>query len=131
MFTYLVAIPLIFHGLANLAGFFAPWTAGLLGFANVAWSFSGGVIFKSSAGQLFSLVWLASSGLLVAAGLGILLHKPWWPELILAGCVFSLAAILPWWQAVPPGARFGAIFDVLALILILSPLSVRIVQAVR
>ncbi|MBP1703795.1 MAG: hypothetical protein H6Q38_2902, partial [Chloroflexi bacterium] len=32
MITYLIAIPLIAHGLANLAGVFAPWTKSRQGF---------------------------------------------------------------------------------------------------
>jgi len=121
MSTYLLAIPLIAHGLANLAGVLAPWTQSMSGFKDVAWMFSSGVTLKSTIGRLFSLLWLASSASLVAAGVGLFTGQPWWWDMAVRGCALSAAAILPWWRAVPPGARFGAIFDLLAIVLLLTP----------
>jgi hypothetical protein len=122
MLKYVIAIPLIMHGLANLGGVFAPWTKGMQGFKDVPWLFSQTITFKSGVGKAFSLAWLASTICLVAAGVGVLLGQPWWIPLAIAGCICSLAAILPWWKAVVPGAHFGAVFDVLVSILLLSPM---------
>jgi len=130
MIKFVLAIPLILHGLANLAGVFAPWTQGLQGFANAAWIFSNGVTYTSAAGRFFSLFWLASTVCLIASGAGLLARQAWWPTLAILGCALSAAAILPWWRAVPPGARFGAIFDLVAILLLVSPLGERIVHAV-
>ncbi len=129
MFVYIVAVPLIAHGLANLAGVFAPWTRNLAGFADADWAFSGQITLRSGWGRAFGLVWLASSICLATAGLGVLLHQGWWIRLAILGCGLSLAAIASWWRAVPPGARFGAVFDVLVIALLASPLGGWILQA--
>ena len=122
MVKYLIVIPLIMHGLANLGGAFAPWSKDLKGFKDTPWLFSPGITFKSGMGRAFSLVWLASTICLAAAGIGLLLGQPWWIPLAIAGCICSLVAILPWWKAVVPGAYVGAAFDLLMLILLASPL---------
>ena len=131
MLKFLVAIPLIAHGLANLAGVFAPWTKSLQGFADAPWIFSSGVTYNSWVGRAFSLLWLASSLCLVGAGVGVFTHQPWWLLLAILGCAFSAAAILPWWKAVPPGARFGGIFDLVVLGLLLSPLGAQIAKVIQ
>ncbi len=131
MLPYLIAVPLMAHGLANLAGVFAPWAKNLAGFSDSAWYFTGQVTLRSVWGRAFSLVWLASSLCLAAAGSGVLLHQSWWVPMASLGCLLSFAAIAPWWRAVPPGARFGAVFDVLVIAWLVSPFSEQIVQALR
>ncbi len=131
MLIYLIAIPLIAHGLANLGGVFAPWTKSLLGFADAPWLISGGITLGSGVGHASSLVWLASTACLVIAGAGIFSRQPGWQTLAIAGCVLSLAAILPWWRAVPPGAKFGAVFDLVMIGLLASPIGAQIAQAIR
>ena len=75
------------------------------------------------------MVWLASTVLLVAAGIGVFLHAAWWPTLAVAGALCSLIAILPWLKTVPGGAYAGAVLDVIILITLLSPLKDRLLQA--
>ena len=106
MLKFVIAIPLFAHGLANLAGVFAPWQKTQV-FKDAPWIFSKNVTYNSWVGRAFSLVWLASSICLVAAGTGALLHQSWWLPLGIAGCVFSLGSILPWVKAVPPGLILG------------------------
>jgi hypothetical protein len=122
MLKFILAIPLIMHGLANLAGVIAPWTANLSGFADAPWLFDRGVKFRSTAGWASSLLWLLSTLLLVGAGVGLLLGEGWWVALAIIGAAFSLAVIFLWWKAVPPGARFGAFFDAILLVVLTSPL---------
>ncbi len=129
MLTFLVAIPLIAHGLANLSGVFAPWIQNAAGFQNTAWVFSSGVTFRSGAGRAFSLLWLVSTACLVLAGIGILQHRPGWLPFAVVGCLCSLGVILPWWNVVPPGAKFGAIFDLVVTIILLSPLRSKLLQS--
>jgi hypothetical protein len=42
--------------------------------------------------------------------------------LSILGSALSFAAIAPWWNTVPPGARLGAIFDLFTLGILLSPI---------
>jgi hypothetical protein len=126
MWRLVFAIPLIMHGLANLAGVFAPWSKSLLGFSDSEWLLPGRVNLRSLMGKAWSLVWLASSICLVGAGVGLLLLQDWWLWAGVAGAALSLLSILPWWRAVPPGARFGAIFDLAVILVLLSPLGEQI-----
>jgi len=130
MIRLFIAIPLIAHGLANLAGVCAPWTKTMQGFKDAPWLFSPNITFQSRAGRAFSLVWLSSTLCLLTAGIGLLCAQPWWIPLAIAGCMCSLAAILPWWRAVVPGAYFGAVFDVIVSLFLISPLKTILLQAV-
>jgi len=129
MLRIVVAFPFIMHGLANLAGVFAPWTKSLLGFTERAWVFSGGVTLRAGVGRAYSLLWLLSTLGLVGAGLGLIFLQDWWRALAIAASAISLVSIVPWWKAVPPGAKFGAFFDLFAILLLLSPLGDWIARA--
>ncbi len=131
MWAYVLAVPLIAHGLANIAGFVSAWTGNEAGFAARPWVLSGGITLHTNIGRMFGLLWLVSTLALAGAGLGLILHAEWWWALALAGSVFSAAAILPWWNTVPPGARFGAFFDLVVIAVLLSPLGEQLAQAVR
>ncbi len=109
MWKYILAIPLIMHGLANLGGVVAPWTANLSGFADTPWLFGRGVKFRSTAGRASSLLWLLSTLLLIGSGIGLLMDQTWWVTLAILGAAFSLAVIFLWWKAVPPGARLWGV----------------------
>jgi uncharacterized membrane protein YphA (DoxX/SURF4 family) len=111
-----LAAPLLAHGLAHLSGLVAPFTRRDVGFAEQPWSFAHGVTVHSAAGRAFGLLWLASAAGLVMAGVGLLLGLAWWAAAALAAAALSLAVIVTWWRAVPPGAKVGAGFDVLILL---------------
>ena len=128
--VYLIAVPLIAHGLAHLSGVFAPWSSGGQSFADTAWLFSNGVTFHSMFSRVYSLVWLAATAGLVLAGVEVILRQRNWVPVAIVGCLLSLAAILPWWKAVPPGAKVGVAFDLVVLVLLLSPLGTKIAQLV-
>jgi len=131
MWKYVLAIPLIMHGLANLAGVIAPWTANLSGFTDAPWLFKGGVTLRSLAGRASSLLWLLSTLLLIGAGVGLLLGEAWWVTLAVIGAAASLGVIFLWWKAVPPGARFGAFFDAILLVVLTSPLREQIIAGLE
>jgi hypothetical protein len=57
--------------------------------------------------------------------------QDWWPTLAIVAAATSLAAILPWIRAVPPGAWAGALFDVVIIVALLPPWSEQIVTALR
>ena len=131
MIRYLVAFPLIMHGLANLGGVIAFLSNTLAGFTDQPWIFSKTIKMHSLVGRLFGLLWLLSVMGLVVSGLGILLRQNWWETLTILSCAISMIAITSWWRTVPPGARFGAIFDLAVIIVLLSPLGGVISDAVR
>lgn len=131
MITYLFAIPLIGHGLAHLSGVIAPWQRQLEGFNNAGWLFTDKITLFSALGKGYSLVWLAASACLVLSGTGLLLRQKYWIPTAILGSFLSLIAILSWWKAVPPGAKIGAAFDLLTLIVLFSPLKEKIIEWVR
>jgi len=45
----------------------------------------------------------------------IRLPPGWWRLAAVVGAALSLVIILLWWKAVPPGAKAGAVFDMLLL----------------
>lgn len=94
------------------------------------WIFSRGTTLISAIGKIFSLIWLASTACLVAAGIGVLSHASWWVILAIAGSACSFLATIVWWKAVVPGARVGAIIDAVIIVLLATPLGNGVIQAV-
>lgn len=121
MWLYVLAIPLIAHGLANLGGVMAFALGKEAGFGDQPWLFAAGVNRRSGVGRAFGLLWLFSTLALVGAGLALVFGQAWWRPLGVVGAACSFLAIVPWWRAVPPGARFGAVFDVIVIVLLLAP----------
>jgi hypothetical protein len=122
MWKFILAIPLIMHGLANLAGFFEAFGKSPRGFNDQPWIFSPGVRLQSAPGRLFGVLWLLSTLCLVGAGLAIIFGQSGWASAAIAGAACSLLAILPWWNTVAPGAHFAAFFDLALIVILLSPL---------
>ncbi|MGD2206104.1 MAG: hypothetical protein PVH17_04930 [Anaerolineae bacterium] len=115
MLKYIVGIAVFMHGVGHAAGILSAWTLVESGFTDRPWIFSQGVTMSSPLGRVWGLVWLAALGCLVAAGVGIAFGQAWWPTLTLVGAAVSLVAIVPWWNTVVPGAKAGALFDLLIL----------------
>jgi hypothetical protein len=46
----------------------------------------------------------------------------WWRTLAIIGSAVSIAAIVPWWNTVLPGAKAGVALDFAILLVILLPL---------
>lgn len=63
-----------------------------------------------------------AAAVLVAGGVGLVANQPWWVTMTLIGSVLSLVAVVPWWNTVVPGARIGLVFNLLILIMLLTPL---------
>lgn len=131
MTRWLLAAPLILHGIAHISGFISSWTSNLAGFAERPWILSSTVTLRDPLGRAFGLVWLVALGSLVGAGLGLISGQGWWPTLTMIGAVLSLIAIIPWWNTVPPGAKIGAAFNLLIILVLLLPLKSRILEVVQ
>lgn len=131
MWRYIIAIPLIAHGLAHISGFVAAWTAANAGYAiNRPWIFSDKIIYKSAAGRAFGLLWLVAAIGLLGTCIAILLGSVRWVTLAIASAIISLATILPWWNTIPPGARIGALFDITILVVSVTPLKDEIISLI-
>jgi hypothetical protein len=126
---YIVAAVLIGHGIGHLTGVLAAFTPGGGGFRPESWLFSKGVTPASTVGKLWSLVWLAAMGAFIAAGIALLARPDWWPSLPIVAALLSLAAIVPWWNAVVPGAKAGALLDVLVLAVLVPGWRDQVMQA--
>ena len=118
----------LMHGLAHLSGFFAAWTRRDAGFSQNPWLFSKGLMLKSNLGRVFGLLWLVAAIVLVWSGLSLLFRTGMWPLLPITGALLSLLVIVPWWNTIPPGAKVGAIFDLLILLALLPPWREQILQ---
>lgn len=121
MINFILANPLILHGLTNLGGVAAFLFGASAGFPDGPWLFSTRVHRHSMIGRLWGVIWFASTLALITAGIGLIQGTTWWREAALAGCGLSLLSILPWWRSVVPGANVGAIFDILGIIFLLTP----------
>jgi hypothetical protein len=130
MLRFLVAIPLILHGLANLGGALAFAGKSPEGFTAQPSVISPKIHMHSLLGRLWGVVWLLSALTLVIGGLAVLYRREDWLTISALGSALSFAAIAPWWNTVPPGARFGAIFDLFALAILLSPIGARLTAAI-
>ena len=131
MVRWLFAAPLILHGIAHISGFIGSWTSNLAGFVERPWILSSTVTLRDPIGRAFGLLWLVALISLVGAGLGLIFGQDWWPSLTVIGAALSLIVILTWWNTVPPGAKVGAAFNLLVIILLLLPLKSRILELVQ
>jgi hypothetical protein len=131
MWRFLLAAPLFMHGLAHVSGFLASWTRGDFGYTSRPWLISPNVHLNSGAGRIFGLLWLIAMAGLIASALGLVFHQDWWQWSAVSSAVISLLVIVPWWNTIPAGAKFGAVFDLFVLIVLLSPLQARLLDLVR
>jgi hypothetical protein len=122
MLRFVIALPLIGHGLAHISGVLAAWTSADVGFKDNPWIFSSGVRLCSGIGRVWGLIWLLAGIVLAGSGVGLILRQAWWLDLALLGSVLSLVAIVPWWKAAPPGAKIGVAFDLLLIIALATPI---------
>jgi uncharacterized membrane protein YphA (DoxX/SURF4 family) len=121
MWRIILALTFFAHGIAHLSGLLASWSSGEVGYKNASWIFSSGITLDTPLGKAFGLLWLVAMVGLVGTALGIVRRQTWWPQLAIAASVVSLIVIVPWWNNVPPGAKFGAFFDLLTIVLLSLP----------
>jgi hypothetical protein len=116
----IVIAAVVMHGIGHLIGFLGAWTSVPVGTTDAPWLFGGEVVLSSTIGRIFGLIGLAALVSLVAGGFGLATGQAWWPTVLVVGAVVSLAAIVPWWRAVPSGAQFGGVLaDVIILVALL------------
>lgn len=116
MLQYILPALLAGHGLAHISGFVASFSSKDMDYrVDHPWIFSGHLYLNQGLGRIFGLLWLIAAFILILTAAVLLIHTVWWTALALAGAVVSLAAIVPFWHTVPPGAKIGAAFDLIIL----------------
>ncbi len=109
----------------------ASWTKNASGFSDRPWVLSTGVTLHSGVGHIFGVLWLVAAICSVGAGVGLAAQQSWWPILAVAQASVSLIVIVPWWNTVVSGAKVGALFDVIVLVMLLLPWSEQVIAALK
>lgn len=113
---------LIAHGIGHAIGFLGPWFGLYQGTNDKPWILPGEQPLSSRAGRAWGVIWLAAMLLFIGSGIGVFMDGIWWRTLAIIGSAVSIAAIVPWWNTVLPGAKAGVALDVAILLVILLPL---------
>ncbi len=122
---------LIMHGLGHIMGFLESWTNIPAGFSEAPWILSDTITVESAVGRVWGIIWLVAGAAFVVAGIGLVNHQDWWRMLVIAAAFISLIAILPWFNTVPPGAKFGGVLvDLVVIVGLLPPWGQQIAQAI-
>lgn len=130
MWRYIIATPILVHGLAHFSGFFAAWTSSDAGYKKNPWIFSTGILLDGPIGRVFGLLWLMAMIGFVAIFIGIVFQLDWWPPVAISASAVSLIVIVPWWNTVPSGAKVGAIFDVFVIVLLILPFEENLLELI-
>ena len=128
MGKYIILALILGHGLAHISGFLASFTSVDVGYhTDNAWIFRGDIKLKSDFGKMFGMLWLIVAILFLIAAAGIIFSISWWTNITLAAAIVSLIVIVPFWNTVPPGAKAGAVFDLIILVILNSPWNEKII----
>ena len=131
----IVALVLVGHGIGHVMGFIGTWTKWQPFtdpvFNDSPWMLPGNVHIESAIGKVFGLFWLLSLLGFIAAGIGLVANQPWWASIAIAASIFSLIAVIPWWNTFTPGImskRSAVVVDILVLVALLGPWKVQILR---
>jgi hypothetical protein len=116
--------------LAHVSGFIASFFKKDMDYkVDQPWIFSAKITLKTTVGRFFGVFWLlAMAGYLLAA-IGILSDFSWGTSPLFPAAILSLLTIVPFWNTVPPGAKIGAAFDILVLIVISTSLQEKLIAS--
>ena len=115
----IISLVLFIHGLAHLGGVFAPIKAGNSGFKDVPWLFSNKVRMDSSVGKLWGVIWLVAMVGFISSAYGFYFQSSWVSTVVFMSAIYSLVAMIPWFNAIPAGAKAGMVFDLIVIVFLL------------
>ncbi|MEN8117479.1 MAG: hypothetical protein ABFS16_10895 [Bacteroidota bacterium] len=115
----ILSVVLFIHGMAHIGGILAPFKADKAGFKNAPWLFSDKVLLSSGIGMFWGVLWFIACAGFIASAFGFYFDKSWVAVVVAISAVYSLIAMVPWWKAVPPGAKVGMVFDVIVIVFLL------------
>jgi hypothetical protein len=131
LLRWAIIIVVLAHGIGHIMGFMAAWTNVPMGFTDRPSLLSDTLTIESTIGRIFGLLWLVAMFAFLIGGYGLVTHQDWWRTLVIAAAFISLVAILPWWNTVTPGPRFGAtLVDIVIIAALLPPWGEQLVQAI-
>ena len=123
MIHFIIALVLFGHGVAHVSGFIASVSKKDIGFhIEKPWIFSNNITLQSPLGKFFGILWLAATAGYVLAAIVLIASNDWWTTLLIPAATVSLLVIIPFWNTVPPGAKFGAFFDLFVIIVFTTSL---------
>lgn len=131
LLRWAIIIVVLAHGIGHIMGFMAAWTNVPMGFTDRPSLLSNTLTLESTIGRAFGLLWLVALVAFLGSVYGLVAHQEWWRTLMLAAAFISLVAIVPWWNTVTPGPRFGAtLVDVVIIAALLPAWGEQIARAI-
>ena len=116
MIRWLIVIAMLMHGVGHMVFFLEAFAGSPMGFADAPWLLPGAFTVTSAVGKAFALLWLLAMLGFLAAAIGLLTRRSWWPALAVASAVISLAVLLPWWNTITPSSRVWVLLADLVII---------------
>lgn len=118
MWTYIIGIVLVAHGLIHAIGFSTAWeladAPGLSGRTTIQ--------LPEPAQRAFGLLWLVALVGFVGAGLGLLFEQSWWLSLTVVAAAISAIPVVVWWR----DAWIGLVVDVAAVAVVVGAASLNL-----
>ncbi|HWI65136.1 MAG TPA: hypothetical protein VNT75_25180 [Symbiobacteriaceae bacterium] len=116
LFYVAVAI-LAAHGLIHMMGFVAYWPLSTVAELPYKTALFGGRWEVGAMGmKVYALLWLLTTIAFVAATVGLVANRSWWPAFMIGTVIVSTLVILPDWAPAFRGAYVnGAILVVMAI----------------
>ncbi len=129
IWNILVSLVFLGHGIGHITGFLTAWTKIPVGFNDQPWIFSRGVTIKSPIGKLFGLVWLAAGVAFIFSAYLLYTRQVAWAGTAITASILSFIAIIPWWNTVVPGAKYGGnLANLVTLIGLFGPWGFQIID---
>ena len=124
----IIAIIFVGHGIGHIMGFLETWTRwqpfSEPSFNNSPWIFSDSVVIQSAVGKIFGIFWLVSMFGFFAAAIGLITNQSWWTTIAIMASIFSLLAVIPWWNTFTPeimSKNSAVVVDIIILVAFLGP----------
>jgi cytochrome c biogenesis protein CcdA len=125
-----IVIAIIFfgHGIGHIMGFIETWTSwqpfSEPSFNESPWIFSDGVFINSVVGKVFGIFWLVAMLGFFASAVSLIANQSCWSTAAIIASIFSLLAVIPWWNTFTPGImskKSAVVVDIIILVALLGP----------
>lgn len=115
---YIVAVPVLIHGLIHLMGFFTYWQLAVLDELPYKTTLLNGRWEVGDAGmRVFGVLWLVAAVAFVLADVGLVTQQAWWRAAMVLTALVSVVICVLDWQAAFRGAIISAVILVGAMVI--------------